>query len=138
MRGVRAAAAEDAWFAGRPKSVARRGQFSAGSLVGRLDGRNRSTYNGRALAYYVRVADVKAKVTRNGQISLPAELRHRWRSVAVLVIDRGSYAIVRPIPDDVVTDLRGAHAGPGPTSEQTRAAERARDEEAASSRLSTP
>ena len=81
---------------------------------------------------------MKAKVTRNGQISLPAELRHRWQSGAVLVIDRGSYAIVRPIPGDVVAELQGAHAGPGPTSEQARAAERERDEEAASSRLPTP
>jgi bifunctional DNA-binding transcriptional regulator/antitoxin component of YhaV-PrlF toxin-antitoxin module len=83
------------------------------------------------------VADGRAKVTRNGQISLPAELRRRWQSGAVLVIDRGSYAIVRPIPDDVVVELHGAHAGPGPTSEQARAAERVRDEETASGRLPT-
>jgi bifunctional DNA-binding transcriptional regulator/antitoxin component of YhaV-PrlF toxin-antitoxin module len=84
------------------------------------------------------VTDVKAKVTRNGQISLPAELRHRWQSGAVLVIDRGSYAIVRPIPADVVAALHGAHAGAGPTSEEARAAERARDEETGSSRPTVP
>jgi bifunctional DNA-binding transcriptional regulator/antitoxin component of YhaV-PrlF toxin-antitoxin module len=84
------------------------------------------------------MADVRAKVTRNGQISLPAELRRRWQSGAVLVIDRGSYAIVRPIPDDVVAVLHGAHAGPGPTSEQARAAERAGDAETAAGRLPTP
>jgi len=66
----------------------------------------------------------RAKVTRNGQVSLPAELRHRWRAGAVLVIDQGDYAIVRPIPDDTIAALRGAHAGPGPTSEQARKAER--------------
>lgn len=76
-------------------------------------------------------------MTRNGQISLPAELRRRWQSGAVLVIDRGSYAIVRPVPDDVVTALRGAHAGPGPTSEQARAAERTSDQEAAARRQSS-
>lgn len=68
-------------------------------------------------------------MTRNGQISLPAELRRRWGSGAVLVIDRGTYAIVRPVPEDVVAVLRGSHAGPGPTSEQARAAERASDQE---------
>jgi bifunctional DNA-binding transcriptional regulator/antitoxin component of YhaV-PrlF toxin-antitoxin module len=68
---------------------------------------------------------VRAKVTRNGQVSLPAELRHRWGSASVLVIDRGDYAIVRPIPIDPLTVLRGAHAGPGPSVEQARAAERA-------------
>jgi bifunctional DNA-binding transcriptional regulator/antitoxin component of YhaV-PrlF toxin-antitoxin module len=70
-----------------------------------------------------------SKVTPNGQISLPAELRRRWQTSAVLVIDRGSYAIVRPVPEDVPTALRGAHAGPGPTSEQARAADRAGDRE---------
>ena len=63
-------------------------------------------------------------MTRNGQVSLPAELRQRWRAGSVLVIDRGDYAIVRPIPEDTVASLRGTHAGPGPTSEQARRAER--------------
>lgn len=72
---------------------------------------------------------VRAKVTRNGQVSLPAELRHRWASGTVLVIDRGDYAIVRPVPADPLATLRGAHAGPGPTTEQARAAERAAEAE---------
>lgn len=66
----------------------------------------------------------RAKVTRNGQVSLPAELRRRWGSDVVLVIDRGDYAIVRPIPDDPIAALRGAYAGPGPAVEDVRAAER--------------
>lgn len=70
------------------------------------------------------MAATTAKVTRNGQVSLPAELRHRWQAGSVLVIDRGDYAIVRPVPDDTVTALQGAHAGPGPTSDQARQAER--------------
>lgn len=77
------------------------------------------------LAYDVSMSAIRAKVTSNGQVSLPAELRHRWGSGAVLIIDRGDYAIVRPIPDDIVTALHGRHAGPGPTAEQARAAERA-------------
>lgn len=68
---------------------------------------------------------VRAKVTRSGQVSLPAELRRRWASESVLVIDRGDYAIVRPIPDDPVARLQGAHAGPGPSLDEARAAERA-------------
>ena len=38
-------------------------------------------------------------------------------------------------PTDVATVLRGAHAGPGPSAEQARAAERAGDEETAARRL---
>ncbi len=71
----------------------------------------------------------RAKVTKNGQVSLPAELRHRWGTDSVLVIDRGDYAIVTPIPDDIVTALHGSYAGPGPTGEQARAAERAAERE---------
>ncbi len=79
----------------------------------------------------------KSKVTHNGQISLPAELRRRWQTSAVLVIDRGSYAIVRPVPEDVPTALRGVHAGDGQTSEQARAAERAQDPGTAARRYPT-
>jgi bifunctional DNA-binding transcriptional regulator/antitoxin component of YhaV-PrlF toxin-antitoxin module len=67
---------------------------------------------------------VQAKVTRNGQISLPAGLRHRWAAESVLVIDRGGYAIVRPIPDDPIRALRGAYRGSGPSSEEMRQAAR--------------
>lgn len=70
------------------------------------------------------VIPTRVKVTQAGQVSLPAELRHRWGATTVLVIDRGDYAIVRPMPTDPVTALRGAHAGPGPTAEQSRQQER--------------
>lgn len=80
---------------------------------------------------------IRAKVTRNGQVSLPAELRHRWGAGSVLVVDRGDYAIVRPIPEDTVATLRGAHAGQGPTSENARASERNADTESESRRAST-
>jgi len=35
-------------------------------------------------------------VTRNGQVTLPTELRHRWGAGSVLVIDHDDYPIVRP------------------------------------------
>ena len=57
--------------------------------------------------------DVQVEVTGNGRMSLPTVLQRRWRSSAVLVIDRGSYALLRPVPEDVITALSGAHAGPG-------------------------
>lgn len=73
------------------------------------------------------MVSVTVRVTRNGQVSLPAKLRHRWGVVSVLVIDRGDYAIVRPIPLETVTALRGVRSGPGPSAEQARATERADD-----------
>lgn len=79
---------------------------------------------------------VHATVSRNGQISVPAPVRRRWGTRSVLVIDRGDYAIVRPIPDDPITTLRGSHAEPGVTTDQARAAER--DAEAASEQRRKP
>ncbi|MEI6624516.1 MAG: AbrB/MazE/SpoVT family DNA-binding domain-containing protein [Actinomycetes bacterium] len=66
----------------------------------------------------------EAKITSSGQVSLPAALRRRWHAAAVLVIDRGDYAIVRPIPADIPAAMKGAMAGPGPSSDEARAAER--------------
>lgn len=67
----------------------------------------------------------QAKVTSSGQISLPASLRRRWASDRVLVIDRGDYAIVRPMPDDIVTFLRGSIPLGAARLEEIRAEERA-------------
>jgi bifunctional DNA-binding transcriptional regulator/antitoxin component of YhaV-PrlF toxin-antitoxin module len=85
-------------------------------------------YNVLPRTYDGWVIPTRVKVTRTGQVSLPAELRHRWGVGTVLVIDRGDYAIVRPVPADPVATLRGAHAGPGPASERVRANERAAEE----------
>ncbi len=81
------------------------------------------------------MSGIQAIVSRNGQISVPAVVRRRWGVRSVLVIDRGDYAIIRPIPDDPVTDLEGTHSGPGGTAEQARAADR-RAEDAAGQRRS--
>jgi AbrB family looped-hinge helix DNA binding protein len=67
----------------------------------------------------------QVKVSRNGQVSVPAAVRHRWGTSTVLIIDRGDYAIVRPIPDDPIEALRGAYATPGPDADAARAADRA-------------
>lgn len=68
-----------------------------------------------------------AKVTSSGQISLPASLRRRWHVDRVLVIDRGDYALVRPMPDDIVGFLRGSVPSTGQDLEDVRDTERAAD-----------
>lgn len=71
------------------------------------------------------IQGTQAKVTSSGQISLPAALRRRWASDRVLVIDRGDYAIVRPMPDDIVAFLRGSIPMDAASLEEIRAEERA-------------
>lgn len=75
------------------------------------------------------MSSAEAKVTSSGQMSLPAVMRNRWQVHRVLVVDRGDYAIVRPIPEDIPKALRGRFVDDGPTSEQMRSDERRQDAE---------
>ena len=64
---------------------------------------------------------VIARITANGQISLPADIRRRWAVSRVAIIDRGDLAIVRAVPDDPVTHYRGRFKrAAAPTSAQMR------------------
>jgi bifunctional DNA-binding transcriptional regulator/antitoxin component of YhaV-PrlF toxin-antitoxin module len=47
-------------------------------------------------------------ITSAGQVSLPAEVRHRWGTSAVLIEDEGDRLVVRPVPADPIDGLRGA------------------------------
>lgn len=74
------------------------------------------------------------KLTRGGQISLPADVRRRWAARAVVVEDRGDHLVVRPSADDPITAARGAlkPAGTsGPRSGAAAVAESRRDEQRA-------
>lgn len=51
------------------------------------------------------------KITRGGQISLPADVRHRWNTARVGVEDLGDRLVITPIPNDPITAARGALAG---------------------------
>jgi bifunctional DNA-binding transcriptional regulator/antitoxin component of YhaV-PrlF toxin-antitoxin module len=72
----------------------------------------------------------RIRITRGGQISVPAEIRHRWGGSTVTLEDRGDYAVIRPAPDDPIAAARGAlkHLADGVTSEDMR--REARDEDA--------
>ncbi|MGH8861989.1 MAG: AbrB/MazE/SpoVT family DNA-binding domain-containing protein [Jatrophihabitantaceae bacterium] len=70
------------------------------------------------------------RVSRNGQVSIPAEARNRWRAdegnVAdqVVVIDIGDYVIVAPTLVDPIRQLRGKYARRGLTSDEMRRQDR--------------
>jgi len=46
-------------------------------------------------------------ITSAGQVSLPAEVRHRWDASAVLIEDEGDRLVVRPVPADPIGGIRG-------------------------------
>ena len=53
---------------------------------------------------------MRAKISRGGQISVPAPVRHRWRAEAVVIEDHGDHLVVRPEEDDPIARVRGAFA----------------------------
>ena len=67
------------------------------------------------------------KVSRNGQVSIPAEARARWHAERVVVVDLGDRLVIRPLPPEPVQALVGKYANRGPSSSRARAAARADD-----------
>ena len=67
-------------------------------------------------------------ISKGGQISIPAEVRRRWRTQRLLVEDQGDALVLRPIPADPIGAAVGSLAGPGPTSAGLRSL--VREEEA--------
>lgn len=70
-----------------------------------------------------------ATITTGGQVSIPADVRHRWGTRRVIVEDRGDALVLRPLPADPIGAAIGSLAGPGPTTDEMRAALRRDDAE---------
>jgi bifunctional DNA-binding transcriptional regulator/antitoxin component of YhaV-PrlF toxin-antitoxin module len=68
-------------------------------------------------------------VSQNGQVSIPADVRARWKPRRVLVVDLGDRVVIRPLSDHPVDDLRGKYRGRGPSTDRAR--KQARAEQAA-------
>lgn len=65
------------------------------------------------------------KVSRNGQVSIPAITRARWGADRVVVVDLGDYIVMRPASADPVSEVLGKYAGRGPSADAARGEERA-------------
>lgn len=53
------------------------------------------------------------KITRAGQMSIPAEIRERWGVSNVAIFDEGEAIVVRPVPDNPIEAIRGLLKGKG-------------------------
>ncbi|PQM49056.1 hypothetical protein C1Y40_00723 [Mycobacterium talmoniae] len=60
------------------------------------------------------------KVSRNGQVSIPAGARARWQTDRVVVVDLGDRLVMRPLPEDPVGDLIGKYPRRPSTNEARR------------------
>ena len=71
------------------------------------------------------------RVSKGGQISIPASIRHRWATSTVTLADQGDRIVIEPAPDDPIAAAEGALAAEFPglrdggMRSQARADERA-------------
>ncbi len=75
------------------------------------------------------IARLPGRITRGGQISIPAAVRHRWATDRILLEDRGAAVVIRPVPPDPIRAARGCmRPAEGMTSDAMRAGARAEDQ----------
>lgn len=74
------------------------------------------------------------KITRAGQVSIPAEVRERWGASNVLIVDEGERITLRPVPESPMEAIRGILKGKGRSDiDSTEAIRQARNEDDAAS-----
>jgi bifunctional DNA-binding transcriptional regulator/antitoxin component of YhaV-PrlF toxin-antitoxin module len=74
------------------------------------------------------------RISRGGQVTVPAPVRRRWETERVALEDYGDHLVLRPLADPVSAFVGFAVRGGSPTSEQLRAQGRAEDAAAESRR----
>jgi bifunctional DNA-binding transcriptional regulator/antitoxin component of YhaV-PrlF toxin-antitoxin module len=86
------------------------------------DDRPVSAYNNVRFIYNVGMtaASHVMTISRNGQVSIPAEARSRWKARRVVVVDLGDRVVMRPLVEDPIGDLEGKYRGRGPDTERAR------------------
>jgi bifunctional DNA-binding transcriptional regulator/antitoxin component of YhaV-PrlF toxin-antitoxin module len=68
-----------------------------------------------------------ARISRGGQVTVPATVRHRWETERLALEDHGDYLILRPLADPIDGFVGFAAGRGGPTSEEMRAQSRAEE-----------
>jgi bifunctional DNA-binding transcriptional regulator/antitoxin component of YhaV-PrlF toxin-antitoxin module len=74
----------------------------------------------------------RVRITRGGQISIPAAVRRRWATDNVLLVDEGDAVILRPLPaDPLKAAINSLKLPEGLSSDVLRARGRAEEESVA-------
>jgi hypothetical protein len=71
----------------------------------------------------------RMKISKGGQVSIPAAIRHRWETSTVVLEDLGDRITLEPAPDDPIAAAEGALAGDFPELEVNKLRRRAREDE---------
>jgi bifunctional DNA-binding transcriptional regulator/antitoxin component of YhaV-PrlF toxin-antitoxin module len=70
-----------------------------------------------------------ARISKGGQVSIPAAVKNRWGADQVLIEDRGDALVLRPLPADPIGAALDLLPADGPAADEIRA--QLREEEAA-------
>ncbi len=71
----------------------------------------------------------RMKISKGGQISIPAQIRHRWGTSIVALEDQGDRIVLEPAPDDPIAAAEGALAEEFGNLDLTRLRREAREDE---------
>ncbi len=74
----------------------------------------------------------RMKISKGGQVSIPAAIRHRWGTSTVAMEDHGDWIVLQPAPDDPIAAAEGALASEFGDIDVRRLRRIARDDELAS------
>jgi bifunctional DNA-binding transcriptional regulator/antitoxin component of YhaV-PrlF toxin-antitoxin module len=79
----------------------------------------------------------RMKISKGGQISVPAPVRHRWGTSTVTLEDHGDRLVIAPAPDDPIAAAEGALANELPNFDPGLLRRTAREDEHAAERRRT-
>jgi AbrB family looped-hinge helix DNA binding protein len=71
----------------------------------------------------------RLRISKGGQISIPAPIRHRWGTSTVALDDQGDRIVLEPAPDDPIAAAEGALAAEFGAIDLDRLREQAREDE---------
>jgi bifunctional DNA-binding transcriptional regulator/antitoxin component of YhaV-PrlF toxin-antitoxin module len=76
----------------------------------------------------------RMRISKGGQVSIPAPIRHRWATSTLTLEDRGDSLILTPAPDDPIAAAAGSLAEYGPVDVAELRAQARKDERLAERR----
>jgi bifunctional DNA-binding transcriptional regulator/antitoxin component of YhaV-PrlF toxin-antitoxin module len=72
-----------------------------------------------------------SRISKGGQVSIPAAVKNRWGTERILIEDRGTALVLRPLPDDPIGAALSLFPAGRPSTDEIRS--RLREEEAQAS-----
>jgi bifunctional DNA-binding transcriptional regulator/antitoxin component of YhaV-PrlF toxin-antitoxin module len=71
----------------------------------------------------------RLRISRGGQVSIPAPIRHRWGTATLTLDDQGDRIVLAPAPDDPIAAAEGALAAEFGDVDVSRLRQTAREDE---------